>query len=270
MPLCDGLILQTRLELRRRGFHRFIWVIPVGWLAAPRTLVYVRRNEEPRSSPTRVTTERMDAPPKASVLIVHYTHTNQALRVLAGRHGPRDPCLSKERQKNERRTKDVLIAAYLFEDLAKKDFDAVVRLAEDKAITVEGVVLVQKDDQGEVAVKETGDHLGQKGAKVGGGVGLVVGALRSATPAATAVGAACRSGDREVRQTSAREWDRREDGLGAAGGSGGVIAVYDSGGADAVDKALSNASRSVAQIDGLSAKELKAGLAEAQSGMGGN
>jgi hypothetical protein len=49
-----------------------------------------------------------------------------------------------------------------------------------------------------------------------------------------------------------------------------VIAVYDSGGADAVNGALANAVKtSVAHIDGLSAKELKAGLAEAQAGMTG-
>jgi hypothetical protein len=53
-------------------------------------------------------------------------------------------------------------------------------------------------------------------------------------------------------------------------GSGGVIAVYDTDGADAIDKALANAvKKSVAHIDGTSAKELKAGLAEAQAGMGG-
>jgi hypothetical protein len=53
-------------------------------------------------------------------------------------------------------------------------------------------------------------------------------------------------------------------------GSGGVIAVYDINGAGAVDKALANAvKKSVAQIDRPSAKELKAGLAEAQAGMGG-
>ena len=67
--------------------------------------------------------------------------------------------------------KDVLIAAYLIEDLAKKDFDAVLKLAEDKTITVEGVVLVQKDTDGEVHVTETGDHLGRKGAKLGGASG---------------------------------------------------------------------------------------------------
>jgi len=49
-----------------------------------------------------------------------------------------------------------------------------------------------------------------------------------------------------------------------------VIAIYDAAGAEAVDAALANAVRkSVAHIDGMSAKELKAGLAEAQAGMGG-
>jgi hypothetical protein len=53
-------------------------------------------------------------------------------------------------------------------------------------------------------------------------------------------------------------------------GSGGVIAVYDSDGAAVVQDALANAvKKSVAQIDGTSAKELKAALAEAQAGMGG-
>ncbi len=53
-------------------------------------------------------------------------------------------------------------------------------------------------------------------------------------------------------------------------GAGGVIAVYDTEGADAVDKALPNAvKKSVAHIDGTSAKKLKAGLADAQAGMGG-
>src|SRR6476620_8119176 len=86
--------------------------------------------------------------------------------------------------------KDVLIAAYLIEDLAKEDFDARLRLAEDGTITVEGVVLVQKDSDGEVHVTETGDHLGRKGLKIGGGVGLAVGLFAPPLLAATAVGAA--------------------------------------------------------------------------------
>jgi uncharacterized membrane protein len=86
--------------------------------------------------------------------------------------------------------KDVLIAAYLCEDLAQRDFEAVLKLAEDNAITVEGVVLVQKDSDGEIHVTETGDHLGRKGLAVGGGAGLVVGLLAPPLLAATVVGAA--------------------------------------------------------------------------------
>jgi uncharacterized membrane protein len=166
--------------------------------------------------------------------------------------------------------KDVLIAAYLFEDLAKRDFDAVLKLAEDKAITVEGVVLVQKDTDGELHVTETGDHLGRKGLKIGGGAGLVVGLFAPPLLAATAVGAAAGG----VMAKFAKH--RVESGIGAKmddalpPGSGGVIAIYDSGDADAVAEALPNAVKtSVAQIDGTSANELKAGLAEAQAGMGG-
>jgi arylsulfatase len=166
--------------------------------------------------------------------------------------------------------KDVLIAAYLIEDLAKQDFDAVVKLAEDKAITVEGVVLVQKDADGKVHVTETGDHLGRRGLKVGGGVGLAVGLLAPPLLATTVVGAAGGG----VATTFAKH--RLESGIGEKmdaalpPGSGGVMAVYDADGASAVDNALANAvKKSVARIDGTSAKELKAGLAEAQAGMAG-
>ena len=166
--------------------------------------------------------------------------------------------------------KDVLIAAYLIEDLAKKDFDALVKLAENKTIAVEGVVLVRKDSDGEVHVTEAGDHLGRKGLKVGGGVGLVVGLLAPPLLAMTAVGAAAGG----VASKFAKH--RLESGIGEKmdaalpPGSGGVLAVYDADGASAVENALANAVKtSVARIDGASAKELKAGLAEAQAGMAG-
>jgi uncharacterized membrane protein len=166
--------------------------------------------------------------------------------------------------------KDVLIAAYLIEDLARKDFDAVVKLAEDKTVTLEGIVLVRKDGDGEVHVTETGDHLGRRGAMAGGGVGLVVGLFAPPLLAATAVGAAAGG----VAGKFAKH--RLESGIGEKmdaalpPSSGGVIAVYDSAGAAAVNDALSNAvKKSVAHIDGTKAKELKAGLEEAQAGMGG-
>jgi arylsulfatase len=166
---------------------------------------------------------------------------------------------------------EVLIAVYLFEDLGKKDYDAVMDLVEADEIQVQGVVLASKDEDGEMKVIEAGDHAVRKGATMLGGAGLVVGLFAPPLLAATAVGA----GVGAVAGKFAKH--RLESGIAEKmdaalpNGSGGVIAVYDSGGADAVDKALSNAvKKSVAQIDGTSAKELKAGLAEAQSGMGGN
>ena len=70
---------------------------------------------------------------------------------------------------------DVVIAAYLNPDLAQQDFDGLVKLVTDKQLEVEGVALVTNDADGNVTLKETGDHLGRKGMKIGGGVGLAVG-----------------------------------------------------------------------------------------------
>ena len=101
-------------------------------------------------------------------------------------------------------------------------------------------------------------------------MGLVVGLFAPPLLAATAVGAA---GGALVGKFAKH---RVESGIGEKmdnalpPGSGGVIAIYDSDDADPVDKALANAvKKSLAQIDGTSAKELKAGLEEAQAGMGG-
>jgi uncharacterized membrane protein len=166
--------------------------------------------------------------------------------------------------------KDVLIAVYLFEDLAKRDFDAVLKLADDKQISVEGVVLVQKDADGELHVTETGDHLGRKGLKLGAGAGLVVGLLAPPLLAATAIGAAAGGLVGKFAKHRVESGIGEEMDAALPASSAGVIAVYDASGHDAVDQALANAvKKSVAQIDGASAKELKTGLAEAQAGMGG-
>ena len=165
---------------------------------------------------------------------------------------------------------DVLIAVYLIPDLAQDDFDGYVKLAKDGAISTDGVVLVMKDADGEVTVKETGDHLGRKGAKVGGGVGLVVGLFAPPLLAATAVGAAAGAvlGRVARKRLESGIGDKMDDALPP--GSAGIIAIYDSGDADAVAKALSNNIRSsTSQIDKASAKELKAGLEEASAGLAG-
>ena len=165
---------------------------------------------------------------------------------------------------------DVLIAVYLIPDLAQQDFDEYVKLAKEGTITTDGVALVLKDADGNVEVKETGDHLGRKGVKVGGGVGLVIGLFAPPLLAATVVGAAVGglAGKFARHRMKAGIGEKLDDALPP--GSAGLIAVYEHADADAVAGALGNAVRSsVAQIDKASAKELKAGLEEASAGLGG-
>ena len=165
---------------------------------------------------------------------------------------------------------DVLIAVYLFEDLGRKDYDAVMDLVEKKEISVQGVILASKDEHGDMTVIEAGDHAVRKGATMLGGAGLVVGLFAPPLLAATAVGA----GVGAVAGKFAKH--RLESGIGEKldgvlpDSSAALIAVYDSGDADKVQKAIPNNIRSsVAQIDGKDAKELKAGLEQASAGLSG-
>jgi len=165
---------------------------------------------------------------------------------------------------------DVLVAVYLIPDLAQKNFDAYTKLAGDGAIVTDGVALVTKDEDGEVHVQETGDHLGRKGLKAGAGVGLVLGLFAPPLLAATAVGAAVGglTGKFVRHRMQAGIGEKLDDALPP--GSAGIIAIYEHDGADAVAGALADAIRtSTAQIDKASAKELKAGLAEAGAGLAG-
>ena len=165
---------------------------------------------------------------------------------------------------------DVVIAAYLIPDLAQKDFDALVTLVTGKQLKVEGVALVTHDADGDVTVKETGDHLGRKGMEIGGGVGLVVGLFAPPLLASVVVGGA--AGALVGKFARHRVESGLEEKMGAAlpPGSAGIVAIYDRGKAGTVDATLVSAvKKSVAQVDGGGAKKLKAALADAQAGLGG-
>jgi uncharacterized membrane protein len=165
---------------------------------------------------------------------------------------------------------DVVIAAYLVPDLAQADFDALVKLVEGKQLEVEGIALVTNDADGNITVNETGDHLGRKGLEIGSGVGLVVGLLSPPLLASVVVGGAV--GTLVGKFTRHKVDSGLAEKLGAAlpPGSAGIVAIYDRAKADTVDATLVSAVlKSTAEIDGSGAKQLKAALAEAQSGMGG-
>jgi arylsulfatase len=105
---------------------------------------------------------------------------------------------------------------------------------------------------------------------IGGGVGLVVGLFAPPLLASVVVGGA--AGALVGKFARHRVESGLEEKMGAAlpPGSAGIVAIYDRGKAGTVDATLASAVRkSVAQVDGRSAKKLKSALADAQAGLGG-
>jgi uncharacterized membrane protein len=70
---------------------------------------------------------------------------------------------------------DLSIAGYTDPDAAREDFDALKKAQREGIVFIDGAVLISRDDDGTMHVKETGDHDVLKGSVIGVGAGLVVG-----------------------------------------------------------------------------------------------
>lgn len=159
---------------------------------------------------------------------------------------------------------DVLVAGYQSIDAASKDFDALVARVKDKQVEIEGVILVTHDTEGNVSVRQTGDHLGRKGAGWGGGVGIAVGLFAPPLLASTAVGAVAGGliGKFVDHRVQSQIHDRIGENLPP--GSAGIIAVFDDGQRLGVERALGGSLlKSVVQSDKSGVSALKDSLAEA-------
>ena len=168
--------------------------------------------------------------------------------------------MNKE-QKNEENN-IVIIAGYQSIELAKNNFDQLAQLAKDKKIKTEGMILVDKDKEGNVSVNETGDHLGRKGMGWGGGVGLLVGLAAPPLLASVVVGAA--AGSLISKFTRKKMKTGIEEGLGdkLKPGTAAIITIIEQNDRLAAEQALSDSpAKSVAPIKGL--KGLKEALTEA-------
>ena len=147
-------------------------------------------------------------------------------------------------------TTDVLVAGYQDIDEATKDFDALVALIKDKKVSIEGVILVTHAEDGSVAVRQTGDHMGRKGMGWGGGVGLAVGMF--APPLLAAVGVGAVAGGVIGKFVDHRVKNQIHDNIGEnlPPGSAGIIAVFDHEQRLGVEQALQGAAlRSIVPSD---------------------
>ncbi|MGZ4274534.1 MAG: sulfatase-like hydrolase/transferase, partial [Solirubrobacteraceae bacterium] len=126
------------------------------------------------------------------------------------------------------------------------------------------MILVTHDRQGNVSVRQTGDHLGRKGAGWGGGVGVAVGLFAPPLLASAAVGAA--AGAVIGKFVDHRLQNEIHDKIGESlpPGSAGIIAIFDDDQRLGVEQALTGTLlRSVVQSDKAGVRALRDSLAEA-------
>jgi len=161
---------------------------------------------------------------------------------------------------------DIYIAGYGDPDSAKADFDALKKAQRDGIIMIDGAVLVSRDADGTMHVKESGDHDVFKGATIGIAGGLVVGLFAPPLLGAMVVGGVI--GGLLGKLTKHHE----EKGIAKdvedviPPGTSGVVAVFEEVWVDAVEKQLAKADKkAVKEADKQTAKELKASLEDAKT-----
>jgi uncharacterized membrane protein len=158
---------------------------------------------------------------------------------------------------------DLYIAAYPDPDAARGDWDTMKQLAKDDVIKVDGLVLVSRRSDGKIHVDDD-FHETRKGAVWGAVGGAVVGLIfPPALLASAAVGAGVGAGVGGLISHGQKAVIKAdvEDTLPL--NSSAVVAVFEEQWADAVDRALPNASKVTKEkVDRDSANQVKAAVGE--------
>ena len=156
------------------------------------------------------------------------------------------------------------IAAYNDENAAKGDYDALKELVKAGAIFVDVAVLVSRDDEGKLYVKENA-HEVAGGTMVGGVAGLLIGLIFPPAFLASGVvgGAIGASVGKLVKMDRTSDIKKEvEDVLPP--GTSGIIAMFDITWKPKVDEALKNASKiDEEEVSPESAAKLKEEAAKA-------
>ena len=158
---------------------------------------------------------------------------------------------------------DLYIAVYPDPDAARGDWDTIKQLANDDVIKVEGLVLVSRRSDGKIHVDDD-FHETRKGAAWGAVGGAVVGLIfPPALLASAAVGAGVGAGIGGLISHGQKAEIKAdvEDTLPL--NSSGVVAIFEEQWAEAIDRALSNASKVTKEkVDRDSADQVKAAVSE--------
>ena len=160
---------------------------------------------------------------------------------------------------------DLYIAAYDDPAAAKQDYDDLKKLQHGGYIFIDGAVLVSRELDGKLTVKETGDHDVFKGTAWGIAGGFVVGLFAPPLLAATVVGAVAGGVIGKLTKTHQEHGIAKDVEETITPGTSGVVAVFEEIWVEEVETALARATRkAVKQVDREQAKELKVALKEAK------
>ena len=161
---------------------------------------------------------------------------------------------------------DLYIAGYNDPTAAKIDFDALKKAQREGIVMIDGMVLISRDADGTMHVKDTGDHEVFKGATIGVTGGLVLGLFAPPLLGAMVVGGLI--GGLIGKLTK----HHQEKGIGkdvedvVPPGTSGVVAVFEEVWVKEVERQLAKADKkAVKEVDKETAKELKASLEDAKA-----
>jgi uncharacterized membrane protein len=161
---------------------------------------------------------------------------------------------------------DMYIAAYSDQNAAQADWDALKQLAADDVITVDALVLVDRDPQGKIHVKDNA-HEVRKGAVVGAVGGAVIGLIfPPALIASAAVGAGIGAGSGKLLDHHRKSEIKADVEDELPPNSSGIVALFEERWVDDVENALANADKvSTREIDPGSVDDVKADAAKANA-----
>ena len=158
---------------------------------------------------------------------------------------------------------DLYIAGYSDPTAAKEDFDALKKAQRNGIVFIDGMVLVSRDADGTLHVKESGDHDVFKGATIGVAGGLVVGLFAPPLLGAMVVGGLIGGlAGKLVKHHDEKGIAKDVDEV-VPPGTSGIIAVFEEIWIDEVNRQLAKAEKkAVKEADKQTARELKKTLAE--------
>jgi uncharacterized membrane protein len=160
---------------------------------------------------------------------------------------------------------DLYIAGYDDPAAAKADFDALKKAQRQGIVFIDGAILISRDADGTMHVKESGDHDVFKGSTIGVAGGLVVGLFAPPLLGAMVVGGLLGGViGKLVKHHQEKDIEKDvEDTIPP--GTSGIVAVFEEIWVDEVERQLAKADKKARkEADKQTAKELEAALKEAQ------